>query len=98
MGNRSILLEDDATITDIDASGLRCFVKPYIHENPELFNFGESSLVYVLGQTSEMKKRNDDGTYSQFDKDLTLNVLGIVCIEKIGVTPQKISQLNRELQ
>jgi len=80
-GNRLMVINDDPI--NPDSKDLLCWIPPHID-----IDFGEQSRVLVIGQTAEMPKRLEDGSYSDTEKDNCLNVYGIYAIPEYKISPE----------
>lgn len=90
IGNRLIILEDledTERMENLESRGVLCWVPEHIE-----IDFGQSSKVYVFGRTGEMSRRNEDGSYSDTEKDVCMNATGIYAIPKYKVGGQTVEK------
>jgi len=82
-GSRRMIVEDaNASIEDLDATGITCWVPSKIN-----IDFGETSRVFVVGRTAQGKKYVD-GQATDEDGDIMMNVFGVYAIPEYKVAPE----------
>lgn len=92
-GSRVMVVEDSSTaLEDLDAKGITCWVPKKIN-----IDFAEGSRVLVVGKTSQGKKKDADGNYTEELGDVTINVYGCYAIPEYKIAqPEEINPITEE--
>ncbi|MCK5177221.1 MAG: hypothetical protein KAQ92_05840 [Candidatus Aenigmarchaeota archaeon] len=92
-GSRIMSLEDaDASLEDLDAKGLTCWLPERIN-----INFAEGSKVLVVGRTAQGKKKDEAGNITDELGDVTMNVYGLYALPEYKVSlPEEIQPIAEE--
>lgn len=89
-GTRVMYIDNLEDIENLDAKGATCWVPPRID-----VDFAEGSKVFVIGRTTQGKKKDATGQLTEELGDVSINVYGIYPETKVEV-PTEITKLTEE--